>query len=244
MTPAEKGNSHIESEQLAESAAAPISTHMTARALWWEVTAVLAIGVLPLTCSAYVWTVQAPVKLHYWLDSLELTFSSICMSTAVLYLIYRSNEPWVRFGITRPRFMDFLLAFVLLFGSVCIWAVVDRLGLSSADQSETFFAPPKKAEDYVLMVIKYAASGFTEELVTRAYLITRLKYLLKSSVKAVIFSAAMFASYHVYYGLPSLIDFMAFGLLFGVFFLFVPRIWPLAIGHMLCDITAELLAPK
>src|SRR5262249_56919425 len=59
------------------------------------------------------------------------------------------------------------------------------------------FAVPATAIDYLLMVPKHAANGFAEELVMRAYLITRLARLLRSDLQSVFLSAFLFASYHV-----------------------------------------------
>jgi membrane protease YdiL (CAAX protease family) len=91
------------------------------------------------------------------------------------------------------------------------------------------------------MLLKESANGFTEELVTRAYLITRLEVLLRSRMAAVFLSATAFASYHAYQGPAGLVGAFLFGLAFGLAYLGVRRVWPLALGHALFDIHIELI---
>jgi membrane protease YdiL (CAAX protease family) len=99
---------------------------------------------------------------------------------------------------------------------------------------------PQRATDYVLMVLGFSASAFMEELVTRAYLITRLEQLLHSRSIAVVLSAALFALYHVYQGPERLLEIMILGLATGFLYLLIRRIWPFAIGHMLWNVVGGL----
>jgi len=102
---------------------------------------------------------------------------------------------------------------------------------------------PSTVTDYLLMVARISASAFTQELVTRAYLITRLERLLQSQAKAVILSAAWFASYHLYYGVGGIIYMMLLGIVFGILYLLIRRIWPFAIGHTLWNVMAAIKIP-
>src|SRR5262245_62462138 len=76
------------------------------RALWWEVLAVLAIGVFTPLGSAIVGlsSQRSGASSSYRVDSFDLTFQSACTTFVVLYLIWRSGEPWSSFGITHLRF--------------------------------------------------------------------------------------------------------------------------------------------
>jgi membrane protease YdiL (CAAX protease family) len=130
---------------------------------------------------------------------------------------------------------------LLLLSAEALWYVNSQL--VPGVQPEAFFPSPTSTKDYILMVIKYAGNGFAEELVVRAYLITRLQHLLRSRILAVIISAVMFASYHLYAGLADVSYFLMFGILFGICYLAVQRIWPVALGHMLWDIRADLVIP-
>ncbi|MBI3721260.1 MAG: CPBP family intramembrane metalloprotease, partial [Fimbriimonas ginsengisoli] len=92
------------------------------------------------------------------------------------------------------------------------------------------------------MVLGHGASGFAQELVTRAYLVTRFELLLRSRAAAVLLSAALFAAYHGYQSTAAVATAMAVGVAYGVAFLLVRRVWPLAIGHALYNIRLDLAA--
>lgn len=183
-----------------------------------------------------------PVPLPYWLDSLELTTLSVCATFATLYVVRRSGEPWERFGVTRLRLWDFLFfGPLLLLAAETLWRLqCEVLSGFGVVQFEELFAPPTQPVDYGLMAIKHSANALAEEVITRAYLITRFESLLRSRAAAVIVSAALFASYHVYQGAAGLINAMVIGVVFGATYLLLRRIWPLVIGHALYNIRIEL----
>ena len=178
--------------------------------------------------------------LPYWLDSCELTVLSACTIFVVLYLIRRGGEPLARFGVDGPKFSDVPVGIVLLF----LWILLFYLRIAvfplADEPTGTRFLPPRDRADYVLMVIKFTVAAYAEELVTRAYLITRLTGLLGSPAKAVVLAAVAFASYHAYQGVGGLVDLFIFGLAFGVAYLLFGRVWPLAIGHALSNIMVDM----
>jgi membrane protease YdiL (CAAX protease family) len=206
------------------------------------VLAVLAIGVFPYLSSAIVVAVHgAPADLPYWLDALDLGLRSACVSYATLYVIHRSSEPWSSFGMPRPGHSDLWLGLLIFILDYVLWARVAPLLPADVARPESLFPVPQGARDYLPMAVKYAANGFAEELVTRAYLITRLERLLKSGLQAVALSALLFASYHVYYGFGGwLIYVLVLGLVFGGLYLLLRRVWPLALAHMLINVVNEL----
>ena len=168
------------SKDKSETITAPI---LTQRQMWWEVLAVLTIAVFPDLNKVFSLFWLSPHPWPGWLESVYLGFENACITFAVLYLIYRSGEPCLLY-----------LAVVLL-----EWFLGSFPARYLKDPGE-FYAPPRFATDYLLMVARFSATAFAEELVTRAYLITRLEFLLRSRVTAVVLSAAVFGSYHLYYG--------------------------------------------
>jgi membrane protease YdiL (CAAX protease family) len=221
---------------------APGPPPLSQAALWGEVAAVLAIGVVPYLWSAITTAVERPHPGPYWMMGIRLCCNSACVSFPVLYLISRSGEPWSSFGLARPRQSAFWMGLVLFVAAWRFDEVILSLLPPDPVSRQTFFPLPRRALDYVLMVVGHAANGFAEELVTRAYLITRLERLLKSAPRAVVLSAFLFASYHLYYGPgATLVSILLFGLLFGGFYLLVRRVWPLALGHMLFNVYSEFL---
>lgn len=220
---------------------APPSSQIPPRNLWLEVLAVLAIGVLPNLSSAialYAHNPAAPPP--YWLDSLDLCLRSACVSFAVLYLIHRSGESFASFGIARPHHSDLWFGLFLYLIATFLYRNVWPFMPDDGPPQHALYPVPKTSLDYLLMFPRYAANGFAEELVTRAYLITRLELLLRSRASAVLLAALCFASYHLYAGLGFSLFMVLFGLAYGGMFLLLRRIWPLALGHMLICIRLEL----
>jgi membrane protease YdiL (CAAX protease family) len=209
--------------------------------VWWEVAAVLAVGVVPNLSGAVVNLFDPVPPPPYWLDAFHLIVLSGCTVLVTLYLIGRSGEPWERFGIVRPSLLDMVLGPFMLGVALCVLFVLPRLPDSDV-RPTNLFPRPRGAIDYTLMVVKFAVAACAEELVTRAYLITRLTELLRSRGEAVLCAALLFASYHAYQGVVGVVYSFAFGLAYGVAFLGIGRVWPLVIGHALYNVHAELLA--
>lgn len=212
-------------------------------AIWGEVCAVLAIGVVPYILYAGISLRLPPsIPLPYWLDAIQATVMSGCTIFVTLYLIHRSGESWGRFGMPPPKPRDGLLGIGMLFAGVALWFCFGLVPWVMGATSDYQFPQLDRPMDYALMVLKYGLSAFSEELVTRAYLITRLEHLLRSRGAALMLSAALFATYHGYQGVTGLVYTMAFGLVYGLAFLLIRRIWPLAVGHALFNIYLELAA--
>lgn len=223
-----------------DSAVSPVLPDGT---IWGEVCAVLAVGVVPHILFAGV-TLRLPPSLPppYWLNAIQLTVISGCTIFVTLYLIHRSGESWERFGMPRPSLWDVLLGVGLLFMSEALWFCCGVVTWGIGATSDYQFPRLEKPADYSLIVLKYGLSAFSEELVTRAYLVTRSEHLLRSRGAAVLLSAALFATYHGYQGVAGLVDTMAMGLVYGAAFLLLRRVWPLAIAHALNNIWWELAA--
>lgn len=217
------------------------SMSMSNGALWGEVLAVLAIGYFPDLWSAIFIAVQGQsAELPYWLRASDLLVRSVCISFAVLYLIHRSGESWSYFGLPRPRLSDLGIGLVILLADYVLWQRVAPMLPMDIAKSESIHSMPRGAMEYILMLIKHAANGFAEELVMRAYLITRLELLLRSRFQAVFVSALLFASYHLHYGPGgSLVYIFAMGLAYGGLYLLMRRVWPLALAHMLINVIGE-----
>jgi membrane protease YdiL (CAAX protease family) len=86
------------------------------------------------------------------------------------------------------------------------------------------------------MLLMYALAAFAEELVYRGYLVTRLNRLFRSPA-AVVCSAKLFGLMHG--SLPAVCLTVLVGIFYGIFFLCVPRIWPIAISHLLYNLATE-----
>jgi membrane protease YdiL (CAAX protease family) len=219
--------------------AGPTVPRMSRRALWAEVGVVLAVEVIP----AVVFPVTQPSPPAepppYWADALNLTVTSGCTIFVVLYLIARSGQPWARFGVDRPRGWDFPLGLGMVFVSFAVGLLYVRLGLFVDASERHLFPRPAGPAGLAMGVVKFGAAGFMEELVFRAYLITRLATLLRSEWRALLVAALVFASVHGYQGPGGVLYTFLFGLAYGGVYLGVRRIWPLAVGHALTNLVLD-----
>ncbi len=206
---------------------------------WAEVVAVLAVGVVPYQVATVTTFFAPPTPLPFWLDALQLVVLGGCTIFVTLYLVGRSGDRWATIGVTRPGVMDAAGGLVFLFAAFVLWRLT--AGLPDVGRPKAVSFPRPDGElDHVLLAVKYGVSAFSEELVCRAYLVTRLAGLLRSRAEAVVYAAAVFASYHAYQGLQGVGSAFALGVVYGAAFLLIGRVWPLAVGHALYDIWADL----
>lgn len=217
----------------AEPAAKP------ARELWIELSVVLAISVVP-SLEGALQSIFEPHSQSYASEAISLFLFSVCSAWAVVYVIQRNGESLTNFGIVRPQIADIVAGILIVPFIDLSWILYYDLIPLSVDVSPLFELPrPSTALDHVLMVFSQFANAFHEELVLRAYLITRLCTLLKYRRRAVVVAAAIFASYHIYHGVIGAGGVFFFGIGFGVLWLLFRRLWPLVIGHALSNIVIE-----
>lgn len=206
---------------------------------------VVLAGVLPDFASAFVhWLEPVPYLRGVVADMVGLLGRSTGIAAVVLYIMWRSGEGWAAFGMPRPRpAMDLLLAAALfaagyvshvLYAStigVHLWALDAQTDLISES-----FPRPEGPSQWALTAAAMAANGFAEELVIWGFLFARLRTLLGSAGQAVACASLLFASYHIYQGLYGAGSVLALGLVHGAFFVFLPRLWPLAAAHAMWDL--------
>jgi membrane protease YdiL (CAAX protease family) len=211
-------------------------------ALWLEVAAVLLIAVVPDLWSSLtflIWPAASPWPAagHYT----GLILRSFQVSALVLYLIWRSGTPWAQFGLAAPRgmsnalwFVDAVIAgyFAYAFYAGGVAAVISDEALHrELKRIHGIFPSAATPGEILLGGISCIANGFAEELAMRGYLIPRFERLLGSSLKAVLLSSVLFASYHLYQGVYGAGSALVIGLLYGTLFCWSRRLWPLAAAH-------------
>jgi membrane protease YdiL (CAAX protease family) len=180
-----------------------------------------------------------PVPNWYLADAIQTTALTGCAAFVTLYLIRRSGELPARFGLGPVRASDLPLAAGV--AALILGCGVCQYG-GTGDAGRVWVVGPRGPVEGGLMVVKLGVAAFSEELVTRGYLIGRLEALLGSRGKAVALSAAAFASYHAYQGAAGVVSAYLTGLVLGAVYLAVRRVWPLALGHALYNVLLELAA--
>ena len=92
--------------------------------------------------------------------------------------------------------------------------------------------------EIIVLLIWSAANAFSEEIVVVMWLITRLQQLRIPPWVALLLSAVLRGSYHLYQGCSAGLGNIIMGLIFGAYYLKTRRVWPLILGHFLIDAVA------
>jgi membrane protease YdiL (CAAX protease family) len=209
--------------------------------VWFELAAVMCIGFVPHLVNSLLPFDYSSAD-PYWVTATQRFVYSLASTFATLYIIHRSGERWRDFGFGGPRVPDVVLGLILL---IVTWYFASLLQLAITQEltpGEIATGLPVTSFDYFLMMIMYASSALSEEVIMRSYLITRLRHLIHRPWLCVVSSSVLFASYHGYQGTEDLVNALFFGLVLGSVFAVYPRIWPLVICHTLTNIFLELAA--
>jgi membrane protease YdiL (CAAX protease family) len=223
------------------------------REIWFELSVVLLICVLRDLYTAIFYsgssTGHDPNTLihgqgYYIVRSLGII-------ALIFYMIRKSGDPLSRFGIDRPKPLDLLvgigISIVVTIAYYSTWYTVyylAQMGGYGGDHATSHHISSGIASgadgvvEYLFAAVGGLCNGAAEELVCRAYLITRLKDLFGSTASAVILSSFFFASYHIYQGSWSMINIFIIGLIYGLMFVSLRRVWPIVLAHGLQDFVA------
>lgn len=200
-----------------------------------EIGVVLCLTVVPNLAYALL---GASGNISFAKHNLALTIAAIQIVVPLLYIIHRSGEPWSKFGLPVPAPRD-LLAGAVLFGFLYVLQPVLVMFVSAFETGPgdpaLDFPRPSGAADYLILVPALLVCAFWEELALRGYLIPRLRDVGIGNVGALLISSALFASYHIYQGASATAYIFLWGMLLGVAFLNLPRVWPLTLAHALTN---------
>jgi len=179
-----------------------------------------------------------------WLDlAYQLAGIALGVVPALLavHLLRRDHaEPGGLVGLDRRRpvfdlgFGAALAALIGLPGLGLVWAA-QELGISAQIVPEALQSVWWTVPVLVLAAIQNAV---LEEVVMIGYLLTRLRDLGWGTWPAIVTSAVIRGSYHLYQGFGGFIGNFVMGLVFGYFFRRTRRVMPLIVAHSLLDIVA------
>lgn len=157
-----------------------------------------------------------------------------------LYLLWRSGSGPASIGLGKFRIRPDLtgglgLAALIGLPGLALYIGARLLGLSAAVEpaeiNDTWWRIP------LLLAIAFA-NGWAEEIVVVAFLITRLRQLRITPAVALVISALLRGTYHLYQGYSAGLGNIAMGLVFGYVWLRTGRLWPLIVAHGLIDAVA------
>ena len=178
-----------------------------------------------------------------WLD-LALQLVSLAQGLApvalVWYLLARSGEGLSDIGAdlsqpARDGLRGAALAALIGGTGLGLYLIAFHLGVSLNVVAESL--PPVWWRIPVL-VLNAAQNGILEEILVLGYLLRRLGQLGWSPWQAIVFSAVLRGSYHLYQGFGGFLGNAAMGLIFGYLFKRWGRVMPMIIAHTLIDTVA------
>ena len=181
---------------------------------------------------------QAPGR--PWFDlSLQLVSIATGVAPAVLafYLLARNGERPSSIGVdaTQPG-RDLLrgagLAALIGGGGLALYYAAFQAGISlnivAASLPDIWWRFP-------VLLLSAAQNAISEEVIMIGYLLTRLDRLGMRPSRAIVLSAVIRGSYHLYQGAGAFLGNAVMGLIFGYFFRRWGRVMPMIIAHFLID---------
>jgi len=221
--------------------------------IWTEVAAVIAIAVLPMLFSAaskVIWpeiAIQKPFSYTGW----YMICRGVWISLPILFLMRLRGEPWSAFGLSRCRpVQDIPAAAViwLLGWGTCVlfWKafwVLSPAGVGLGQNgTAAVLSRPEGVVGFSLLIAGSLANGFTEELAFRGYLLSRLEGLIGTTTGLYV-TIGLFSAVHVYQGLGGILSTALLGLVYGASFLWLRRLWPVALAHAVADVVGFAMLP-
>ncbi|WP_067571474.1 CPBP family intramembrane glutamic endopeptidase [Nocardia acidivorans] len=158
-----------------------------------------------------------------------------------IYLLWRSGFGPRLIGLVRPKWRSdvlpgLALAAVIGLPGLGLYLVAHALGMSVTivpGSLDHWWRLP-------MLVLSAWANSAAEEVLVVAWLITRLRQLGWTENRALLASALLRGSYHLYQGLGGGLGNLVMGLVFGRYWQRTNRLWPLLLAHALIDTVAYL----
>ena len=108
-----------------------------------------------------------------------------------------------------------------------------NLQVSASGLTETWWRP-------IVLVLAAAGNGAAEEILVVGYLLVRLRQIGVPPAVALIGTAVLRGSYHLYQGFGGGVGNLAMGIVFALWWMRTRRLWPLILAHTLLDVFAFL----
>ncbi len=238
------------------AATAPVLSLPPPRLLRWEIFCVFAVslgadGLLALLSLIRSLTAAQPLASqqaqlvasaapNHWLDlCFQLAYIAIDLAPVVLvlYLMARSGERPSMIGLdasqpVKDTVRGAVLAAVIGGCGLALYLAAYHLGLSLNVVPESL---PAVWWRIPVLLLSAAHDGILEEILVIGYLLRRLDQLGWTPWKAILFSALLRGSYHLYQGFGGFIGNAAMGIIFGILYRGWGRVMPLIIAHTLID---------
>lgn len=189
-------------------------------------------------------TLNASQSARPWLDLtyqlLGIVFALVPVLLAVHLLNRQRGDARTVLGLDARRPGSDLawgvaLAAAIGLPGVGLFWVAAQLGINAnlvpAALPDIWWAVP-------VLILAAAQNAILEEVVAVGYLLTRLRDLAWRPELAVLASAVLRGSYHLYQGFGAFVGNAVMGVVFALFFLRTRRVLPLIVAHTLLDVIA------
>jgi membrane protease YdiL (CAAX protease family) len=156
------------------------------------------------------------------------------------YLLWRNGFRPADIGMDRTRpWRDTahgtLLALAIGIPGLGLYLLAQSLGVNRivlpSTLGDTWWQIPE-------LILAAAANSWAEELLVVGYLLSRLRQLGWSENRALLVSAVLRGSYHLYQGFGGFLGNLVMGLIFGRLWQRTSRLWPLVLAHTLLDVVS------
>lgn len=157
----------------------------------------------------------------------------------LLWLIHRQEgTTFADFGFRKPETpIDRLMPFVILaslFAVQTASVLLPRMfGWGAPSPQETIPFSVTNGAMLIPAFLMFLLTGYTEELYFRSYLLTYLSRCRVPMAPALLVSAFLFASGHLYQGVTATVSIFVIGLVLGLWYYALKNIHLLAVSHAL-----------
>jgi len=157
----------------------------------------------------------------------------------LVYVIRQNRQNLADFGLVF-RLSDIPLGILLWAAAFCLYSLTSPTIISACEMlgwhhTVPNFSMPRSA----LLAYLYAfLSPIFEEMVVRAFFMTEILALTKSSGVAILLSVLVQASYHLYQGIPYALSAAIMFFMLSIFYARTRRITPVILAHLIWDFYA------
>ena len=213
-----------------------------------------ALGQVAALSSLHLWTIFSPLfgvsystsELFILNDAVEETVSKLSRLALTLFVVVASGDSLEEIGYRRPQLDSDILALAVVgvghIGLISLGKYLIHTFPPSAYQTAASFGRMIAAERSAfaatplwIVGLLCAVTGLAEETFYRGFLISRLRLIFGSVWPAVAVQAMFFGLVHSHQGFGGMVTLALSGAVYGVAFVYVRSIWPIAIVHALYD---------
>jgi membrane protease YdiL (CAAX protease family) len=202
-----------------------------------SLTATKSLGKQQATLNGSLAPGRPTLDLFLQLTSIAITVAPVALA---FYLLARSGEGPADIGLDakqpgRDLAKGAALAAIIGGGGLALDTAAYKLGFALNVVPENL---PDVWWRIPVLVLAAAQNGVLEEILVIGYLLRRLDQLGMRPSRAIVFSAVLRGSYHLYQGFGGFIGNAIMGVIFGVLYKRWGRVTPMIIAHTLIDAVA------